>query len=98
MPFFQESRDVFCCNLPWNFSERQLHELASAHGEVVRCRLATDHSTGNSRGFGFVRFRTEAEARTAIGALNGKLIEVQSLVPRPAEARAAHTDRPGKLS
>lgn len=41
------------------------------HGTVIMSKVITDYNTGESRGFGFVSFATEEEARQAATAMNG---------------------------
>jgi RNA recognition motif-containing protein len=54
-------------------------------------RVVKDRETGRSRGFGFVEMPVEAEALTAINALNGKDVGGRPL--RVVEARPKE-DRP----
>jgi len=37
-------------------------------------RLVMDPRTGRTKGFGFVKFQTEAEAQNAVKGLNGRVI------------------------
>ena len=57
---------LYVGNLPFDTSEDQLHELFSAHGQVVSAKLITDMETGRSRGFAFVEMSSEDEAKKAI--------------------------------
>ena len=49
--------------------------MFSAYGEVADCYMPRNHATGHSRGFGFVRFREEAEAEAAMKGCNGVMID-----------------------
>src|SRR5579864_7920421 len=82
---------LYVGNLPFDTSEDQLHQLFSAHGQVVSTKLITDMETGRSRGFGFVEMSTEDEAKIAIEKMNkSKLGEREMTVnearPRPEKS------------
>ena len=82
---------LYVGNLPFDTSEDQLHELFSAHGQVVSTKLITDMETGRSRGFGFVEMSTEEEAKVAIEKMNkAKLgdreMTVNEARPRPEKS------------
>jgi cold-inducible RNA-binding protein len=83
---------IFVGNLSFNTTENDMQDMFAAHGTVVEASLMMDRMTNRSRGFGFVTMSTEAEAQTAISALNGSSIEGRSLtvnVARPREERPA---------
>ena len=79
---------LYVGNMPFDTSEDQLHELFSAHGQVVSAKLITDMETGRSRGFGFVEMSTEEEAKAAIEKMNiakvgDRELTVNEARPRP---------------
>lgn len=83
---------MFVGNLSFNTTENDLQDMFAAHGTVLEANLMMDRATNRSRGFGFVTMSTEAEAQTAISALNGSSIEGRALtvnVARPREDRPA---------
>ena len=83
---------LYVGNLPFDTSEDQLHELFSAHGQVVSAKLITDMESGRSRGFGFVEMSTVEEAQAAIEKMNKAKIGDRELTvnearPRPEKSR-----------
>jgi hypothetical protein len=56
-------REIFVGGLPLDTREGDLEVFFSRWGTVEGCRVMYDRETGASRGFGFVRFQTEREAR-----------------------------------
>ncbi len=62
---------LFVGGLPWSTTDQELQDLFAQHGQVVSARVVTDRETGKSRGFGFVEMASDAEAQTAIDALDG---------------------------
>jgi RNA recognition motif-containing protein len=88
--------NIYVGNLSYNMSEDDLKNMFEAHGKVDRASLAMDRATGRARGFGFVEMPNDAEARTAIEALNevevqGRKMSVNEA--RPKEARPPRRDR-----
>jgi len=66
------SMKLYVGNLPYNTTEEDLRNLFSQHGNVDNVAVVTDRDTGRSRGFGFVEFQDDNEARNAISGLSGQ--------------------------
>jgi cold-inducible RNA-binding protein len=62
---------LYVGNLPYSTSEDDLRNLFSQYGNVTSVAVITDRETGRSKGFGFVEFGDDNEARNAIQALSG---------------------------
>ncbi len=78
---------LYVGNLPFDTSEDQLHELFSAHGQVIHAKLITDMETGRSRGFGFVEMSTPEEAKAAIEKMNKAKVGDRELTVNEARPR-----------
>src|SRR4030095_16614632 len=63
---------LYVGNLPYNTSEDDLRSLFSTYGNVASVAIITDRDTGRSKGFGFVEYPNDDEARNAISALSGQ--------------------------
>jgi RNA recognition motif-containing protein len=66
------SMKLYVGNLPYSTTEEDLRKLFSQYGNVDSVAVITDRDTGRSKGFGFVEFPDENEARNAISALSGQ--------------------------
>lgn len=78
---------LYVGNLSFSTSESQLRELFEQHGEVTSASLVMDRDTGRPRGFGFVEFADDAQARAAIEALNGQNVDGRDLTVNEAKPR-----------
>ena len=78
---------MYVGNLPFDTTEDQLHELFSAHGQVISAKLITDKETGRSRGFGFVEMGTEDESKAAIEKMNKAKVGDRELTVNEARPR-----------
>ena len=78
---------LYVGNLSFNTSESQLRDLFAAHGEVASAALVMDRETGRPRGFGFVEFRNDEEAKAAMAALSGKNVDGRDLTVNEAKPR-----------
>jgi RNA recognition motif-containing protein len=63
---------LYVGNLPYNTSEDDLRKLFTQYGTIESVAVITDRDTGRSKGFGFVEFPDENEARAAISGLSGQ--------------------------
>jgi RNA recognition motif-containing protein len=80
---------LYVGNLSKKVTDAELNALATPYGKIVSANVATERSSGESKGFGFVEFTTADEARAAITGLNGRevngqAIKVNESKPRPA--------------
>jgi len=78
---------LYVGNLSKQITDAQLNDLAVPFGTIVSANVATERSSGESKGFGFVEFSTADEARAAITGLdgrdvNGQLLKVNESKPR----------------
>ena len=78
---------LYVGNLPFDTTEDDLHQLFSAHGQIVSTKLITDMETGRSRGFGFVEMNTEEEAKVAIEKMNKAKVGDRELTVNEARPR-----------
>lgn len=85
---------LYVGNLPYSFRDDDLQQAFSQHGTVTSAKVMMERDTGRSKGFGFVEMGDDAQAQTAINAMNGQQIGGRGLVvneARPMEARAPRT-------
>jgi cold-inducible RNA-binding protein len=90
---------LYVGNLPYNTTEDDLRNLFSQYGSIDSVAVITDRETGRSKGFGFVEFGNDAEARTAIQALSGQEYGGRALTvneARPKTGGGGGGGRPGR--
>lgn len=78
---------LYVGNLPFSTSESELREMFSQFGDVASASLVMDRETGRPRGFGFVEFASDDEARAAIEGMHGKNIGGRDLTVNEARPR-----------
>ena len=82
------STRIFVGNLNFQTTEQQLRDLFGADGrEIVDARIITDRETGRSRGFAFVEFANDADARSAIETFDGQDLDGRPLRVNEANER-----------
>jgi cold-inducible RNA-binding protein len=89
---------LFVGNISFNTTENDLLDTFAAHGTVVEANLMMDRTSGRPRGFGFVTMGSAEEAKKAIDALNGALLDGRNLTvneARPKEERSPAGARGG---
>ena len=77
---------IYVGNLPFNVTEQDVRALFEGHGAVESVKLINDRETGKPRGFGFVDM-AQADAQTAIQALNGQQLGGRALRVNEAQER-----------
>lgn len=74
----------FVGNIPWTVSSRELRKYFTSFGHVATADVLFDHSTGLSKGFGFVQFTTSGGFENALKTSNHEL-DGQVLVLKTAD-------------
>lgn len=83
---------LYVGNLSWTATEDDLRERFGNYGLLTSVRLITDRETGKSKGFAFVEFEDEADARRAKEEEHGeswmgRSLKVDAAVARNASSR-----------
>ena len=81
---------LYVGNLSFNSTDDDVRDAFSAHGTVTSVNLIMDRETGRPRGFGFVEMSNDAEAASAVQALDGQDLDGRSLkvnIAKPREPR-----------
>ena len=77
---------LFIGNLNYDLTDYEIREAFKPFGEVKSVKIIEDRETHRSKGFGFVEFATEDEAKKAISELDGSELAGRKLhvsVARP---------------
>lgn len=78
---------LYVGNLSKQITDAQLNDLAVPFGTLVSANVATERSSGESKGFGFIEFTNADEAKAAMTALDGKEVNGQALKVNEARPR-----------
>ena len=87
-------RKLYVGNLSYDTNDQILQDTFSAYGEVTSAIVIMDRESGRSKGFGFVEFAQDADAKKAMEEMNGKEVDGRSLKvdeakePREREQRS----------
>lgn len=68
---YKDSAWVFLGGLPYEMTEGDVICMLSQYGEIVHINLIRDHTTGKSRGFGFLCYMDQRSTVLAVDNLNG---------------------------
>lgn len=82
---------LFVGKLSFSTTSESLQALFEQYGVVVSAQVIIDRDTNQSKGFGFVEMKEQADAQAAIKALDGSEFEGRSIVVNIAKPRE---DRP----
>ena len=67
--------NIYVSNLGLNVRNEDLQKRFSAYGEVTSVNIVMDKVTNRSRGFAFVDMKEAEDAKNAIRALNGVMLD-----------------------
>ena len=88
-------RKLYVGNLAYGVTSSDLQTMFEAFGTVQSAQVIMDRDTGRSKGFGFVEMGSDAEAQTAITALNGKEVDGRALTVNEARPKTEGGGRSG---
>ena len=87
------AKRLFVGSLPYSATSAQLEELFSQVGKITTLNLITDKFSGQSKGFAFVEFETDAEADEAIKKFNNFELDGRKMVVNEARPREDRNSR-----
>uniref|UniRef100_A0A383VZF2 RRM domain-containing protein n=1 Tax=Tetradesmus obliquus TaxID=3088 RepID=A0A383VZF2_TETOB len=82
-----KSKKIFVGGLAPETNEENFKQHFERFGKVVEAQIMVDHTSGRSRGFGFITFEDEDSVAAVFSAgsmqeLNGKKVEVKAATPK----------------
>ncbi len=86
---------VYVGSLPYDWTAENLEEMFKSFGRITSATVVSDQLTRRSKGFGFVEFESEDDAKKAIAELNGHSIEGRSLLVREARPHVERSNDRG---
>ncbi|KAG7627495.1 RNA-binding domain superfamily [Arabidopsis thaliana x Arabidopsis arenosa] len=69
------SAQLFVSRLSAYTTDQSLRQLFSPFGQIKEARLIRDSETQRPKGFGFITFDSEDDARKALKSLDGKIVD-----------------------
>lgn len=90
------SAKLYVGNLDYSVKGDQLGELFAQAGKVVSAVVISDKYSGRSKGFGFVEFGSDEEAKKAVEMFNGKDLQGRDMIvneARPQKPRESYPPR-----
>jgi RNA recognition motif-containing protein len=78
---------LYVGNLSKQITNAELNELATPYGTPVSAEVATERGNGDSKGFGFIEYGSDAEAQAALTGLDGRDVNGQALKVSEARSR-----------
>jgi RNA recognition motif-containing protein len=80
------AKKIYVGNLPYSATEEEVRTLFEPHGTIHSVAMINDRETGRFRGFCFVEM-DDADAQSAIAALDGKEMDGRTLRVNEAKPR-----------
>ena len=73
--------------MSWDTKDDGLRQAFAPYGEITEAKVVTDRDTGRSRGFGFVTFARDEDAKTAISKMDGTSLDGKTIKVNEAQAK-----------
>ena len=82
------TKKLFVGGLSWDTTDDGLRQAFASYGEITEAKVITDRDTGRSRGFGFVTFDQDEDAKTAISKMNGTNLDGKTIKVNEAQEKS----------
>jgi len=82
------AKKLFVGGLSWDTTDDGLRQAFTSYGEITEAKVITERDTGRSRGFGFVTFARDEDAKTAISKMHGTSLDGRTLTVNEAQEKS----------
>ncbi len=82
------AKKLFVGGLSWDTTDDGLRQAFASYGEITEAKVITDRGTGRSRGFGFVTFAQNEDAKTAISKMDGASLDGKTIKVNEAQEKS----------
>ena len=81
------AKKLFVGGLSWGIADADLRKAFASYGEITEAKVITERDTGRSRGFGFVTFARDEDAKTAVSKMHGTSLDGRTITVNEAQER-----------
>ena len=85
------SKSIYIGNIEWNTTDQELEDLFATYGTIRSAQIIKDHTSGKSKGFGFVEMENEETAEIAMKELQGAELRGRTLKINAAREKKSRT-------
>jgi cold-inducible RNA-binding protein len=89
------AKKLFVGGLSWATNDESLRKAFESYGEISETKVITERDSGRSRGFGFVTFVSDEDAKTAISKMNGTSLDGRDITVNEAQEKSPRRDNRG---
>ena len=82
------AKKLFVGGLSWDTTDDGLRQAFASFGEITEAKVITDRDTGRSRGFGFVTFAQDEDAKKAISQMDGTSLDGKTIKVNEAQEKS----------
>ena len=82
------AKKLFVGGLSWETTDDALRKAFELYGEMTEAKVITDRGTGRSRGFGFVTFVRDEDAKVAISKMHGTSLDGRTITVTEAQEKS----------
>ena len=82
------AKKLFVGGLSWDTTDEGLRQAFASYGEITEAKVITQRDTGRSRGFGFVTFAQDDDAKTAISKMDGTSLDGKTIKVNEAQEKS----------
>ena len=82
------AKKLFIGGLSWDTTDDGLRQAFASYGEITEAKVITDRDTGRSRGFGFVTFAQNEDAKSAISKMDGTSLDGKNIKVNEAQEKS----------
>jgi cold-inducible RNA-binding protein len=90
------AKKLFVGGLSWDTTDDGLRQAFAPYGDISEAKVITDRATGRSRGFGFVTFTEDENAKTAISKMDGTNLDGKTIKVNEAQEKAPRSGGGGR--
>ena len=82
------AKKLFVGGLSWDTTDDGLRQAFASYGEITEAKVITERDSGRSRGFGFVTFAQDDDAKTAISKMDGTSLDGKTIKVNEAQEKS----------
>ncbi len=82
------AKRLFVGGISWGTTDAALRKAFEPFGEISEAKVITERDTGRSRGFGFVTFVRDEDAKAAISKMHGTSLDGRNITVNEAQEKS----------